>query len=195
MSANNSSALLKKMLGIAASSTEEMQLPKDGSSAKTMDSGEKKKVLRSHMPPPAGDIIFSEKLGKSKNNDKKEKSYSPSKIKDATAFISEKSNKIKENYAWSAFQSSPDPSTLPDIRGLFSSLRVGEHKHDVREESSIVKEEKAAVLFSIKKNEKMELLFQQKKEYEEIIPTAAPNIKNRHDHDRTFLHQVRQEKH
>ena len=33
----------------------------------------------------------------------------------------EEHQSTNENYAWSAFQSSPDPSALPDIGGLFGS--------------------------------------------------------------------------
>jgi hypothetical protein len=219
------SALLKGMLGIAASSSEEIQqLPahtdvsvlcerpvvKGASSAKKMKGavgssigdGSSKNVKTTHIrgsnmhPPPAGgEIINTEKVGKGKNNDaKKKKGHHPSnKIKDATPIVSEKSKKTTENnYAWSAFQSSPDPSTLPDIGGLFSSLKVGERERDVREESSIVEEEKfAAVLFGMKEDEKNELSFQQKEEYEDIIPIAAPKIKDMHD--QTLLHQVRQQ--
>lgn len=224
MSATNS-ALLKGMLGIAASSSEEIQqLPahtvlcerpvvQEASSAKKMkgvvggsigDVGGSKNEpthIRSnitHPPPAGGEIIIAEKLGKGKNNDakKKKKGHYPSNVKDATPIVSEKSKKTKENnYAWSAFQSSPDPSTLPDIGGLFNSLKVGERERDVREETSIVEEEKvAAVLFGMKENEKIELLFQQKEEYEDIIPIAAPKIKDLHD--QSFMHQVgQQQKH
>jgi len=229
MSATTNSALLKGMLGIAASSSEEIQqLPahtdvsvlcerpvvEGASSAKktkgavggSIGDGGGSKNAKTHIrgsnvhPPPAGgEIINAEKSGKGRNNDakkKKKKGHSPpsNNVKDATPIVSEKSKKTEENnYAWSAFQSSPDPSTLPDIGGLFGSLKVGERKRDVREETSIVEEEKvAAVLFGTKEDEKMELSCQQKEEeYEDIIPIAAPKIKD--IHDRTFMHQVGQQ--
>jgi hypothetical protein len=201
------------MLGIVASPSEEIQLPNDVS-VLCSSAGQQKEGCGDNSSPGEAIIVAEKKLGKkNKNNDKKKKKKkshsSPSNnIKDATSFVlSEKQSKrtTKENnYAWSAFQSSPDPSTLPDIGGLFStSLNVGERKQDVvcdNSSSTVVEEEKVAVssFSSIEKNEKMEeLLFQQQnsREYEEIIPTiAAPKIiKNRHE-DRTFLHQnVRQE--
>ena len=228
------SALLKGMLGIAASSSYEeiQQLPartdvlsvlcerpvvEGASSAKKTkgvvgrsigDVGGSSKNAKTHIrnnnthPPPAGgEIVIAEKLGKGKNNDakkkkKKKKGHSPPSndyIKDATPIVSEKSKKAEENnYAWSAFQSSPDPSTLPDIGGLFGSLKVGERKRDVREESSIVEEEKdAAVLFGMKEDEKNESSFRRKEEYEDNIPIAAPKIKDMHD--RTFMHRVGQQ--
>jgi hypothetical protein len=47
-----------------------------------------------------------------------------------------------ENYAWSAFQSSPDPSALPDIGGLFGSgmeaAAVGQRSTNVRGSTTLV---------------------------------------------------------
>jgi hypothetical protein len=212
MSAN--SALLKGMLGIAASPSEEMV------SVRCSSAGQQKEGCGDNSSPGEAIIVAEKNLGKSKNNNKmkkkKKKSHnSPSNtIKDATAVPSEKQSKktTKENnYAWSAFQSSPDPSTLPDIGGLFStSLRVGDERNKqdvVCEESSstTVEEEKIAdsSFSSSKKNEKMEeLLFHQQnsKEYEEMnipIIDAAPKISknNRHDNRTVLQHpqDVRQE--
>ncbi|KAL3817175.1 hypothetical protein ACHAXA_007718 [Cyclostephanos tholiformis] len=44
----------------------------------------------------------------------------------------------KKNYAWSAFQSSPDPSTLPDIGGLFGgdAKMIEKEKNDREENNS-----------------------------------------------------------
>ena len=64
----------------------------------------------------------------------------------------EEQQKANENYAWSAFQSSPDPSALPDIGGLFGSgmedAAAGQLSTNVRGSTTLVN-------LPIKKNEKL----------------------------------------
>jgi HrpA-like RNA helicase len=64
----------------------------------------------------------------------------------------EEQQKANENYAWCAFQSSPDPSALPDIGGLFGSgmedATAGQLSTNVRGSTTLVN-------LPIKKNEKL----------------------------------------
>jgi hypothetical protein len=64
----------------------------------------------------------------------------------------QKEMSTNENYAWSAFQSSPDPSALPDIGGLFGSgmedAAAGQLSTNVRGSTTLVN-------LPIKKNENL----------------------------------------
>jgi len=73
-------------------------------------------------------------------NDSKDEEKKTPQLKDAKKYSSDKHNAT--NYAWSAFQSSPDPSALPDIGGLF--LGDGDNEAKVSAEDTAVDEAEAA---------------------------------------------------